>query len=157
MKLPASALLGTLFYFSGASLFAQQERIPELAFIDTEHNVFTNKDIPTDNAFMLVYFRTDCDACRHMAQVLKDNAESYPATIWMISPNDLETLSTFEYMTGLLQKKNIHILQDNQKKMHQWFHFSSLPFIVLFDKAGNQLAAFETLPDPETVARELNP
>ena len=157
MKPLASVLLGTLFYFSGLSLFAQEKRVPDLAFIDTENNLFTNRDIPTENPFMLIYFRTDCDECRHMAQALKNDAKNYATTIWMVSPNDIETLSTFEYMTGLLQEQNIHILQDNQKKMHQWFNFSSLPFVVLFDKAGNQVATFTTLPDPKTVAEKLNP
>lgn len=136
---------------------AQQKQIPELQFIDTENNSYTTKDIPEDHAFMLIYFRTDCDECRHMAQMLAEHADKYPLTIWMVSPNDIETLGTFEYMTGLLQKENIHILQDNQKLMHTWFDFKSLPFTVLFDKAGNQIARYDSLPDAETVTGKLNP
>ena len=129
--------------------------MPDFTFSDTENNTFTNRDIPDESPLMLIYFRTDCDECRHMAQVLQEKAEDYPVTIWMVSPNDAETLSTFAYMTGLLDKKNLQVLQDSRDMMHKWFSFTALPYIVLFDKNRDRLQVYTSLPDVETVKKRL--
>lgn len=135
--------------------FGQSKKMPDLYFSDTENNIFTNKDIPQNTALLLVYFRTDCDECRHSAQVIKNNAAKYPLMIWMVSPNDKEELGIFEYMTGLMDIKNVRVLQDSKDIMHRLFSFSALPFGVLFDKNSKEIKTYDYLPDAKTVIKDL--
>lgn len=145
-----------LFFCIQSISFAQAKQMPDFSFLDTDNNTFTNKDIPQNTALLLVYFRTDCDECRHSAQLIQYNASHYPLMIWMISPNDLEDLGTFEYMVGLTKLKNVQVLQDNKDQMHRLFSFTALPFVVLFDKKGKAIKTYDYLPDAKTVTRDLN-
>jgi thioredoxin-related protein len=135
--------------------FAQNKKIPALRFTDTENTLVSNKDIPKGKALMLIYFRSDCDHCEHTAQQLKTTAAKYSATIWMVSAEPLPTLRTFEEMTGLYDFDNLTVMQDHTQSMHRWFDFEKLPFIVLFDKSGNQLKTFDELPTAETIKKIL--
>lgn len=146
----------SLLAFASLPAHSQSEAtLPKFLFQDTEGNAFSKKDIPAHTALLLVYFRTDCDECRHTAQLIQENAAQYPLMIWMVSPNDLETLGVFEYMTGLLRLNNVQVLQDNHDLMHKLFSFSALPFVVLFDSEGEQVKTYDFLPDAKTVIEDL--
>lgn len=138
------------------SLYAQGKKIPALHFKDTEEASVSNKDIPKGKALMLLYFRSDCDHCEHTAQQLKTTATKYPALLWMVSAEPIPTLRTFEDMAGLYDIANLRVMQDYSQSMHQWFDFTKLPFIVLFDKNGNQLKTFDELPTVESIKKILN-
>lgn len=144
-----------VFFCLHALSFAQAKQMPDFSFLDTESDTFTNKDIPPNTALLLVYFRTDCDECRHSAQLIKYNASQYPLMIWMVSPNDLENLGTFEYMTGLTTLKNVQVLQDHKDQMHRLFSFTALPFVVLFDKKGKEIKTYDYLPDAKRITKDL--
>lgn len=136
--------------------FAQTGSIlPKLSFHDADNNQFTAKDLPAHSALLLLYFRTDCDGCRHTAQVIAQTATQYPLTIWMISPNDEETLSVFEYMTGLDKAENVQVLRDDQSIMHKLFDFQALPFCVLIDKNGRKVKTYDYLPKAEMIKKDL--
>ena len=137
-------------------VFAQNNQIlSRLAFRDVDNNRFTAKDLLANTPLLLLYFRTDCDDCRHTAQVLARTAARYPLTIWMISPNDEETLGTFEYMTGLDKAENVRVLRDDQSIMHQLFDFQALPFCVLLDKNGREVKTYNYLPKAEMIKKDL--
>lgn len=141
-------------------LFAQSSPIsppiPHFSFLNTDRQIITNKDIPPHLALLLVYFRTDCDDCRHIAQVIRQKASAYPLTIWMVSPNGLDNLSDFEYMVGLTGVKNVRVLQDNKSSMHKFFDFSFLPFVVLYNGNGREMKTYDYLPDVATVKKDLS-
>lgn len=134
---------------------AQSKKIPALKFTDTENELISNKNIPKGKALMLIYFRSDCDHCEHTAQQLKTTATKYPATIWMVSAEPLPTLRTFEEMAGLYDLGNLSVMQDHTQSMHKWFDFTKLPFIVVFDKNGKQLAIYDELPSVATIKKLL--
>ncbi|MFT4062105.1 MAG: thioredoxin-like domain-containing protein [Edaphocola sp.] len=129
--------------------------MPALQFLSTENEVMTNNSIPKGKALMLVYFRSDCDHCEHTAQQLKSMAAKYPAQIWMISAEPLETLRTFEEMVGLLDIDNLKVMQDGKQLMHRNFDFSKLPYIVLFNNKKVQVKIFGELPAASEVKRLL--
>lgn len=149
-----TALLLLTFLLT-ATLASAQKKIPAVRFLDTEKTPVGNKDIPVGKPLMLIYFRSDCDHCIHTSQMLKEQAAKYPATIWMVSAETIEALRMFEDMSGLYDVDNVTVLQDNQQKMHTWFDFSKLPFIVVFDKNGKQLKTFDELPSVESVKKIL--
>lgn len=137
-------------------VFAQNNQIlSRLAFRDVDNNRFTAKDLPANTPLLLLYFRTDCDDCRYTAQVIVRTAKQYPLIIWMISPNDEETLGTFEYMTGLDKAENVRVLRDDQSIMHQLFDFQALPFCVLLDKNGRKIKTYDYFPTPESIKKDL--
>jgi len=129
----------------------QTGNFPDFKFMDTDSASVTVGDINPGRALMLVYFRSDCDHCRHMAQVMKELGPGYPADIWMVSAEDMDMIRLFEEMTGLYDIDNLRTMRDYTFNMHTWFDFKSLPFIVLFDKNGKQVKQFENLPQPGTV------
>jgi len=139
----------------GASSAFAQKKIPNLNFVNTDKESVTVKHIPTGKPLMLIYFRSDCDHCLHTAQTLKQQAKNYPATIWMVSAEPIETLRTFEDMTGLYDVDNVTVMQDHQQKMHTWFDFSKLPFIVVFDKNRKQLKTYDELPSAAIIKKLL--
>lgn len=137
--------------------FAQKglNALPRLSFLNTDHKIITNKDLPAHTALLLVYFRTDCDECRQTAQIIRQTASKYPLEIWMVSPNSIDNLFDFEYMTGLTNVRNVHVLQDNKDRMHKLFQFSYLPFIVLYDASGRKVRTYDYLPDATIVKKDL--
>lgn len=136
--------------------FAQNNQIlPRLVFRDLDNNRFTAKDLPANTPLLLLYFRTDCDDCRHTAQVIARTAKQYPLTIWMVSPNAEDELSVFEYMTGLDKVDNVRVLRDDQSIMHQLFDFQALPFCVLLDKNGRKVKIYDYLPKAEMIKKDL--
>lgn len=146
------------FYFKGTpALWAQDHNtLSDLSFLDTNGERYTSKDIPDHSALLIVYFRTDCDECRHMAQEIKVNADKYPLMIWLVSPNETEELNVFEYMMGLMDLENVKVLRDYRDIMHKTFSFSYLPFCILFDGNGRQITTFDYFPKPETVIKALS-
>lgn len=142
--------------FISIDVTAQQKTLPDMRFKDTEEAAVSNKDIPKGKALMLLYFRSDCDHCEHTAQGLKATARQYPVTIWMISAEPIPTLRTFEDMMGLYDIGNLRIMQDYTQSMHRWFEFTKLPFIVLYDRNGKQLATFDELPTAAAVKKILS-
>ena len=132
-----------------------QKKMPAVRFMDTDNTLVTNKDIAPGKPLLLIYFRSDCDHCLHTAQVLKEQAKNYPATLWMVSAESIPVLRTFEDMTGLYDVDQVTVLQDYTQKMHTWFDFSKLPFIVLYDKQGKQLKTFDELPPVASVKNIL--
>ena len=132
-----------------------QSKIPTLSFLNTDKELVKNSNIPVGKPLVLIYFRSDCDHCLHTAQTLKQQAKNYPATIWMVSAETIETLRTFEDMTGLYDVENLTVLQDYHQKMHTWFNFTKLPFVVIFDKKGKQLKTYDELPSAATIKKLL--
>jgi len=129
----------------------QTGSFPDFKFLDTDSVTITVKDIQPGKGLMLVYFRSDCDHCRHMAQVMKGLGNSYPVPVWMVSAEDMDMIRLFEEMTGLYDIDNLRTMRDYTFNMHTWFDFKSLPFIVLFDKNGRQVKQFEDLPQAATI------
>ncbi|WP_118950080.1 peroxiredoxin family protein [Taibaiella helva] len=144
-----------LCLFIGSDVSAQQKRMPDLRFKDTEEAAVSTKDIPKGQPLMLLYFRSDCDHCEHTAQQLKGTAKQYPAAIWMVSAEPIPTLRTFEDMMGLYDISNLRVMQDHTQSMHRWFEFTKLPFIVLYDQNGLQKAVFDELPTVAAVKKAL--
>lgn len=150
MKYLFTSIAALLFSF-----IAPAQKMPDFRFMDTENQQKSVLDIPKGKALMLVYFRSDCDHCTHTAQQLKTEAAKYPLTIWMVSAETQPALRTFEDMMGLYDISNLSILQDHTQSMHRWFEFSSLPYIVLFDKNKKQLKTFAELPSVTTIKKIL--
>lgn len=140
-----------LAFCVACSTKGQTNKFPDFKFIDTDSVTVTANDINPQKGLMLVYFRSDCDHCRHMAQMMKTLVPSYPVDIWMVSAEDIEMLRLFEEMTGLYDMEHLRTLRDYTFSMHTWFDFKSLPFIVLFDKDGSELHQFEDLPPARVV------
>jgi len=149
-------LLAIMMLSAGLNTYAlAQQKMPALQFKDTELSLVGIRDIPKDKALLLIYFRSDCDHCIHTAQTLKGNTGKYPATIWMVSAETIEELRMFEDMTEFYDVANLRVLQDHTQSMHRWYDFSQLPFIVLFDKKGNQVKTYKELPAAAMVKKDL--
>jgi len=134
---------------------AQAKKMPAFRFVNTDNEAVTNKDIPKGQPLLLVYFRSDCDHCIHTAQALKTTAAQYPAAIWMVSGEEMPEIRTYEEMNGLLEQDNVSVMQDDSHKMHIWFTFTQLPFIVLFNKNGKQLKVYKELPSAAEIKKAL--
>lgn len=124
----------------------QGQSMPSLAFSTTDGVLLTPEDIPENSALLLAYFRTDCDYCRFTARKIKEQVTGYPLEVWMVSPEAQDLLSVFEEMNGLYGLPNLTVAQDHTKNMHQWFQFEEIPYYLLFNKNGKQMASFKEWP-----------
>ncbi len=152
MKLFLTVLIACMGWLP---LQAQQGSYEHLNFKTTDGQTLTPSSLPQGKPLILAYFRTDCDNCRFAASQIKERAVDYPAQIWMISPEEQDMISVFEEMNGLYGLPSLTVAQDDTKSMHDWFQFEEIPFYVLFDGQGRQLATFPTFPDQATVKKYL--
>ncbi|WP_129021559.1 peroxiredoxin family protein [Edaphocola flava] len=109
----------------------------------------TIKDMPKDSPVLIIYFKTDCGHCRLDAERMNQLAPAYKIPIWMASYMDKAELQTFSNEFKLDKIKNLRVLHDFSKGMHNWFDFKYVPFIVLVDGKGNFIKEFNVLPSPE--------
>jgi peroxiredoxin len=156
MKFPVRLLILAILAILPFGGHAQQNKMPDFQFLDTENATVTKKEIPKGKALLLIYFRSDCDHCVHTAMQLKATVSKYPARIWMVSGEAISVLQNFESMQGLYDFDNLKVLQDNKHQMHKYYDFVKLPFIVLYSPSGKLLKTFEALPSAEIVRKILN-
>jgi len=156
MQILRNFLLVLSLFVLPALCHAQQRTLPDFHFLNTEKEAVDKKSLPKGKALLLIYFRSDCDHCEHTAMQLKTTAVKYPATIWMVSAEEIPVLRNFEEMTGLYDINNLTVLQDDSHQLHKAYDFTRLPFIVLYSSTGKQLKLFDELPSVETVRKILN-
>jgi len=137
-------------------LSAQKTKLAQLQFITTSGQVLNQQKVPKGQALLLAYFRTDCDYCRHSALQIKTQAASYPAFIWMISPEESDIITIFEEMNGLYSIPGLVVGRDHSKSMHDWFQFEAIPFYVLFDDEGKQVGSFGQFPSSTEIQKLLS-
>lgn len=135
---------------------AQSTDLSRLSFKDTDLQRVDARSVPSSRPLLLIYFRSDCDHCIQMSQAFKAHKKDYADLhIWMVSAEAQEEIRLFEDMNGLYDWDNVQVLEDYGKKMHYWFSFNELPFIVLFDAKGKQVAVFKDLPSRSEIRTAL--
>jgi thioredoxin-related protein len=144
-------LLIVAIVFSRCNSANDTRSFPDFEFMDTDSVLVNASDIPTEKGLLLIYFRSDCEHCHHTALQLKETFQNISSTVWMVTGEDMDMIRLFEDMSGLYDFDELKILRDYHHNMHTWFSFTSLPFIVLFDKNGKVLQTFEDLPNIATI------
>lgn len=123
--------------------------------LDKYPKVITYEQMPNDKPILLMYFKTDCSACRIKAQDIRDYMEWYQIPMWMVSGEEPATIQSFVKEFELDKARNLMVLRDNLKGMHNWFDYKYIPFVALIDNKGNFIHEFNTLPKPAELAAFL--
>jgi peroxiredoxin len=133
----------------------QSKNIPALQFKNTDEETITTKHITAKKGVLIIYFRSDCDHCIHTLQQLKTTAKQYPVDIWLVSAETTTALRAVEDMFGFYDIDNVKVLRDYSSKMHTWYNFTKLPFIVLYNTQKQQVQIWEDLPTAGTIRKSL--
>lgn len=144
----------------GIVSFAQtpdNKELPKnMKFMSLDNIIVTNKDIPTDKPFLIIYFDPDCDHCQQMAGELAQRIGTYPdLTIWMVSNYPVDSIKNFIFRYGLFPARRLSILCDYTSSMHNWFNFADVPMMLLYSTNGKLIKDYDGLPTASEITKDL--
>lgn len=122
---------------------ANTKTIPTFSFLDTEGNVYTNKNLP-NKPIVFVYFNSDCDYCKSEATKIEERLEDFKeAQLVFISFEEQDSIIAFAKEYKLYNKENIVFLEDKKGDFSQIFDVNSIPYIVVYNKNKSFLQKFK--------------
>lgn len=130
--------------------------MPSFGFLLKDGKTFTRENIPKDRSSFFMFVDPTCDHCQHAIHQLNTQYQLFSkVNILIISLADHRTLQQFldKYAIGLLQRKNVVILQDKQNTFISTFGPAKYPAMFLYDKR-NRLIRYED--DPNNMSRFVN-
>lgn len=117
--------------------------IPDFSFLDTEGNVYTNKNLP-NKPVVFVYFNSDCDYCKSEATKIEERLEDFKDTqLVFVSFEEQQSIIVFAKEYNLYKKENVVFLEDKKGDFSQIFDVNSIPYIVVYDKDKNFVQKFK--------------
>lgn len=136
----------------------QIQRIPEFSFSTIRDSIiFTNNNLRTDKATLIIYFNTDCNHCVYEAEQIGKNITKFKEfQIIMVSYENKEILKKFAYKYNLTGHNNLFVLQDKQMKFDDIFGISSIPTSFIYNKKGELIKQFIGEVKLQTLLKYLN-
>ena len=147
MKFVFKMGLSLMLVLAGVSTKAQNpaQRVPDFNFFRLNKSLFTNKDLAPGKMLFFVFFDADCDHCQHAMQYISKHYNEFKKTaIYLITLDSHEKINGFmsKYGSGLLNKKNVTILQDPQYEFINKFKPKKYPSMFLYS-AKRELMMYE--------------
>lgn len=98
--------------------------------------IFNTKSILQGKPSVFILFSPDCDHCAVLAKEIKEKLTHFDSVnLFMISPPmPLYDIKMFAQTNGLVGKKQIVVGQDIEFIFGSYFHASTVPFVVIYDK-----------------------
>lgn len=137
-------LLCLFFVFALATTASAQ--FPPFSITTINQSHFNDSDIPAGVPVLYMFFSPTCPDCHQMTNyILAHLSELNNTQIVMMTEEPMENLRPFVVQLGLGGIPNIAIGKEDPPYMFvRRFHFSQLPFLVLFDAQGNQLLTYDS-------------
>lgn len=118
-----------------------------MIFQSLDNVIVTNRDIPKDKPFMIIFFDPTCGHCQQMGKQLAKRIGTYPdITIWLVSNYQDSTIENYFYSMSLFPAYKLTVLRDYTMQMEKWFNFDAVPLMLLYTKDGKLLKDFDALP-----------
>jgi len=124
---------------------AEQIRyIPEFYFYQLgTDSIFTDADITSGKATLLIYFHPDCEHCQFEADIIGKRINDFiPFQLLFISYDRAEQIKTFADHYKLTGFANIIFLEDKDLIFNDVFGESVIPESLIYDKNGNFVKKF---------------
>jgi len=125
--------------------------IPGFVFYRLDKSPFTNKNIQSGKKAFFVFFDSDCDHCQHAVHDINLHYREFnKAEIYLVTLDNIAKINGFlnKYGPGLINKRNVTILQDLKNEFIVDFNPRKYPSMLLFSAKGNLLIYQD---DPENM------
>lgn len=131
-----------LFLFLNIVLQAQNTTVekpilPTFRFFTVKDSALvTNQKLMVDKPILFFYFSTKCEYCYGMVKELGSNAALFKdINVVLVSGHKRENI--LKFTVGL--PPQYFLLKDDEKQMHNYFDYSAVPMLRLYDKNGKLL------------------
>ena len=106
-------------------------------FTALDSTLFTNAQLDPNKPILLFYFSTKCAYCQDLTRELVQYMDSLKSIqILMVSGHRRVSIAKFAEQFSLYNSP-ITVLKDAEKRMHEYFDYSAVPMLRLYDKNRN--------------------
>jgi thioredoxin-related protein len=113
---------------------------------------YTKEDIPKKKQVLIVLFSPDCDHCKHEAEELVAQKESFKNIhIIMVSTYPFYRIKEFADAYGLSGLQNVVLAKDPSYFLMTFYNIRNFPYMALYDKKGKLIETVEGLQPMEKI------
>lgn len=111
------------------------QTLPDFRFFTAADSVlFTTAQLAPSKPILLFYFSTKCSYCQDLTKEITQSIDSLKSIqILMVSGYRRQSIAKYIDMFSL-NDFPITVLKDDEKRMHEYFDYSAVPMLRLYDK-----------------------
>ena len=112
--------------------------LPNFRFFTAfDSTLFTNAQLDPNKPILFFYFSTKCSYCQELTKELVQYMDSLKSIqILLVSGHRRVSIAKFAEQFSL-QNSPFTVLKDDEKRMHDYFDYSAVPMLRLYDKNRN--------------------
>lgn len=150
-------LLAFLMFIISQDLFSQKGKVPPFKMIKDNGTLFKAQDLPRDKPIIIVYFSPDCEECQKFTEELLKRIDDYwKASIAMITYLPVADVKKFVAKFKLNIYPNIFVgTEGNSFFLRRYYNIQRFPFIVLFNKDGDQIKIYNKDENLEDMTKRI--
>ena len=116
----------------------ESQILPNFRFFTAADSVlFTNAQLDPNKPILLFYFSTKCAYCQDLTRELVQYMDSLKSIqILMVSGHRRQSIVQYTKLFSLANSP-FTVLKDDEKRMHEYFDYSAVPMLRLYDKNRN--------------------
>lgn len=118
--------------------------LPTFRFFTVKDSVLrTNQNLAADKPILFFYFSTKCEYCYGMVKEISSNVALFKdVNVVLVSGH--KRVNILKFTEGLPLAEGIplgqyFLLKDDEKQMHNYFDYTAVPMLRLYDKNGKLL------------------
>ncbi|MCW3110549.1 MAG: hypothetical protein JWQ09_5055 [Segetibacter sp.] len=130
--------------------------IPSFRMLRTNGTYYSNKEIPKNKPFVLIYFAPDCEHCiKLMDELFKKIHQLDKATVVMVTFEQPKDVAWFERKYQIAQYPNIKVGTEGVSYvLRNYYRLNKTPFTAVYDKKGKLAFSYkDETPVNEMLAR----
>ena len=106
-------------------------------FTALDSTLFTNAQLDPNKPILFFYFSTKCAYCQDLTRELVQYIDSLKSIqILMVSGHRRQSIAQYTKLFSLYNSP-FTVLKDDEKRMHEYFDYSAVPMLRLYDKNRN--------------------
>lgn len=122
---------------TGTAPYEQSKTIPSINLLTTDSAWYNLRTNSAEKNVAVIYFSHDCKHCQSEAKEIAANSAMLKDVqlLWISSMSSIDEIKNFRHQYGLTGS-NITFLKDPNFSIALFYDVKTLPFIALYDKAG---------------------
>lgn len=109
--------------------------------------IFHTAQLPKNRPTLFILFSPDCDHCSKLARQVADSLAAFDGVnLCLVSPPArLYDIRMFAHLNGVANKPRIVVGEDKEFFFGSFFHASTVPFVVLYDRRQRFVAVLKAV------------